>query len=202
MRAMLTRLALVLLAPAAGCDAASTDQPGDYGVLVDESPGSGPDPSMDADSTDEAAPIACSESTGDESACGASADGGVTCLTASVCQALAQYLNPREAGLAMDCIAQLDPRCDATMIADCFLPAANQSCAPADPSASPCDVVAALCASGDPFDAIDYCRSIAAALTPSAASQLASCLQQPNTPCDPSTFEPCVAALFPGTGDM
>src|SRR5581483_3083203 len=169
MRAMLTRLALVLLAPAAGCDAASTDQPGDYGVLVDESPGSGPDPSMDADSTDEAAPIACSESTGDESACGASADGGVTCLTASVCQALAQYLNPREAGLAMDCIAQLDPRCDATMIADCFLPAANQSCAPADPSASPCDVVAALCASGDPFDAIDYCRSIAAALTPSAA---------------------------------
>jgi hypothetical protein len=142
---------------------------------------------------------ACDDQQGDLTPCDAITDtdaGAATCLTAARCQEISQYLLPRSAGYAMSCVDGIDPGCPQGAVGDCFVSAAELACSPAAPGTPPCDTVATLCSSGDPWGLVDQCLSLAPALTASATSALATCLTQDGA-CDPDALSACAASLLP-----
>ncbi|HZS40029.1 MAG TPA: hypothetical protein VFF06_24520 [Polyangia bacterium] len=198
---MLSRLALALAATT-GCGSTAPDQSPepDDGVFIDAGPSGDPFADAGTDDVDGAA-APCDDTVGDYSSCITPADGG-SCLTPDVCALLPQYLQPRLAGIAMDCVNSYPPGCDSQALGTCLMGAASLACAPAPAGTPPCDVVAAQCPNGPP-DAVDYCLGAAAAFTPTVASSLQSCLQTANVPCDATVLDDCAASLFaPPAGDM
>ena len=135
---------------------------------------------------------ACDESQGDPAAC----DEPAGCLTASVCDQVGELLSPRTAGIATGCMASLSPGCSASELAACVSFAAALACGAAEEGTPPCDVVATLCAGGDPFGMEVSCLAMASVLAEEAAGTLGACLQG-EASCDPLVLEGCVAELLP-----
>lgn len=154
----------------------------------------GPDPFTDAGApaTDAGDGGACDDATGNGAAC----DAPSGCLTAALCATAAASLSPRAAGLATACMAGLDD-CAPGVLGDCLIAGAELGCHPAATGTIPCDVVAAACAGGDPFGAVDQCLAAASSFTSAAATSLQGCLTTLDV-CDPAALGTCAVTLLPG----